>query len=351
MRFAIHAVTLAVLLPLVAACSSRPSKDLLALNQQPWGVLQAGAATTQSIDPVRKNSLDVLALSGGGANGAFGAGVVYGWMQSRKVQDFDVVSGVSAGALIGVLGFAGQRYSADLKRSFTNLSINQIARPRLPLGLVGDSLADSKPLRQRIERVVTAEMLADVAREHKQGRRLFVTTTNLDTGESVIWDMGAIATSQRRDKLLRFQDILVASAAIPGFYQPVYITPDGTKGTPRQMHVDGGLKFTVPLAPQMFPNADRKRDITFVVNGYLEKPDETKPVKANLANIGSRSVNEIVWSQFASQLANLKLQTRLRKDRLTVIAVPPGFKDAASLTEFDPFKSNQLFALGLQVVE
>jgi predicted acylesterase/phospholipase RssA len=143
----------------------------------------------------------------------------------------------------------------------------------------------------------------------------------------------------------------VASAAIPGFYQSVYITLDGTMETPRQMHVDGGLKFTVPLAPQMFGNQDKKRNIVFVVNGYLEKPNEQKMVKANLANIGSRSVSEMSWSQFELQLANLRLQSKLRNDRLDVIAVPPSYINAAALTEFDAQTSNELFKLGVSVAE
>jgi predicted acylesterase/phospholipase RssA len=346
-----HVVALLLIHFGLAACASRPATDLLVMNQQPWGVLQA-EPTSHRVDILQKGrSINVLALSGGGANGAFGAGVVYGWMRSNKVDQFDVVSGVSAGGLIAVLAFAGPKYSELLKSNFTNLSINQVANPKLPFGLLGDSLADSKPLRQRIERVVTDDLLREVARNHMSGRRLYVTTTNLDSGQKVIWDMGGIATSQRADRLQRFQDILVASAAIPGFYQPVYLTMNGTSGSARQMHVDGGLKFAVPLAPEMFDHSDRKRNITFMVNGYVEKPDETTVVRANLSNIGSRSVSELSWSQFAAELGNLRLQSILHKDQLVVIAVPPHFKGASSATDFDPQKSNDLFALGLAASE
>jgi predicted acylesterase/phospholipase RssA len=333
---------------LMSACASRPSSDLLAVTAKPWGAANA-STFVQSPGTKKTASRDVLILSGGGINGAFGAGVVVGWTKTGKRPDFDIVSGVSAGALIGVLAFAGPDYDKALERSFTNVSKRDLIRPRVPDGLFKDSLADNAPLRKRIERVVTPDLLDRIAKKHESGKRLYVTTTNLDAGEKVIWDMGAIAASERPNRLRRFQDILVASAAIPGFYRPVYLTVSSNGKTARQMHVDGGLKFSVPVSDEVFPDAKAKSRIRFIVNGYLEKPQETKPVKPSLAGIGSRSINEMMWSQFDAEVEVLRSTSQTRKDNLGIWSIPPTYPDAPTLTSFDTSKMNELFALGFQM--
>jgi predicted acylesterase/phospholipase RssA len=331
---------------LLSACASRPSSDLLALNQKPWGTVQTASTNDTSPANTVQSPKTLLALSGGGANGAFGAGVLHGWLNTGRRPDFDVVSGVSAGALQAVIVFAGEEYDGELRRNFTNIRLRDIAKPLVPFGVLNDGLADNQPLRDRIENVITHRMLASIARQHGSGRRLFVTTTNLDAGAPVTWDMGEIAASDRPDKLQRFQDILVASAAIPGFYKPVYITPSiGNKG-PRQMHVDGGLKLPVPVTPAMLHDRTPS-EIYFIVNGYLEKPPEEKIVKPNLANIGSRSLNEITWSQFEFAYENLKQDAKRYRNHLTVVAIPKSVKNVPSLADFDVSKMNELFSLGV----
>jgi predicted acylesterase/phospholipase RssA len=341
------AIALIVASLMLLGCASRPTGDLLAVTAKPWGV--ANASTVVGSPWARNTaSRDVLILSGGGINGAFGAGVVVGWTRSGKRPDFDIVSGVSAGALIGVLAFAGPDNDQALERSFTNVSVRDLVRPRVPDGLFNDSLVDNAPLRRRIEGVVTVDLLDRIAKKHESGKRLYVTTTNLDAGEKVIWDMGSIAASERTDRLRRFQDVLVASAAIPGFYRPVYLTVSSKRKTARQMHVDGGLKFPVPVSEEVFPDAKAKSRIRFIVNGYLEKPKETQPVKPSLAAIGSRSINEMMWSQFDTELAVLKSTSLSRGDSLGIWSIPSTFQDAPSLTDFDTSKMNELFALGFQ---
>ena len=71
-------------------------------------------------------------------------------------------------------------------------------------------------------------MLDKIAFEYDKGRRLYIATTNIDAGELVVWDMGKIAKGEgggRADSLQHFQKVLRASAAVPGYFQPVYIKP------------------------------------------------------------------------------------------------------------------------------
>ena len=146
------------------------------------------------------DDLNVLVLSGGGSNGAYGAGVLYGWTQSGKRPGFDVVTGVSTGALIAPLAFAGPAYDEELRRFYTQIHDRDIFRDRGLRGLLSNAVLSSAPLRARIAEVVTPGFLDLIAAEQKKGRRLYIASTDLDQGESVVWDMGGLAASDLPDK-------------------------------------------------------------------------------------------------------------------------------------------------------
>lgn len=155
----------------LSACESRPASDLLAVTAKPWGANLMSSRVGPSLTKKSK-AREVLVLSGGGANGAFGAGLLVGWTKSGKRPDFDIVSGVSTGALIGVLAFVGSEYDEVLERNFTNVSRSDLASPRWLTGGLKDCLADNAPLRKRIEAVIDADLLSQIADKHKAGKRL-----------------------------------------------------------------------------------------------------------------------------------------------------------------------------------
>src|SRR5262245_36186162 len=168
----------------------------------------AGGASDQAGDvrPVAYAPRNVLVLSGGGANGAFTAGVLNGWPASGTRPQFDVVTGISTGALIAPFAFLGPEYDEELARNYTGLHDGDIYRRRpLPALLWSDALADSAPLRRRIEAQITSELLARIARAHTQGRRLYVGTTDLERKQLVVWDLGAIAAGEDPGKLELFR--------------------------------------------------------------------------------------------------------------------------------------------------
>jgi len=71
-----------------------------------------------------------LALSGGGADGAFGAGVIVGWTASGKRPEFALVSGVSIGALIAPYAFLGPSYDAQLRENFESITAADVFEDR-----------------------------------------------------------------------------------------------------------------------------------------------------------------------------------------------------------------------------
>lgn len=186
-----------------------------------------------------------LVLSTGGEDGAFGAGVLVGWGAAGTRPEFSVVTGVSTGALMAPFIFVGRKYDDQLRASYTTINATDI----FEIGGKGESLLDTWPLKDLVAKQVTRELLADVAAEHKRGRRLFVLTTNLDAGRPVAWDIGAIAAKGDQQALELVRSILMAAISIPGAFPPVLIEAEAGATRFHEMHVDGGLAAQFYLAP------------------------------------------------------------------------------------------------------
>jgi hypothetical protein len=192
-----------------------------------------------------------LALSTGGGDGAFGAGLLTGWSQSGKRPEFSVVTGVSTGSLMAPFAFIGPSRDDGLKRAYTEYNAGDIFEDvKTP-----ESLVDTWPLKRLIAREVTPELLAQVAEAHRQGRRLLIATTNLDAQRGVIWNMGAIAAKGDEAALKLFRDVLAASTAIPGLFPPVLIDVEANGKKTQEMHADGGLTAQVFVAPESMINS------------------------------------------------------------------------------------------------
>ncbi|MGB3470452.1 MAG: patatin-like phospholipase family protein [Erythrobacter sp.] len=194
--------------------------------------------------------LEMLAISSGSDKGAFSAGFLNGWSETGHRPDFDIVSGVSTGALIAPFAFLGEESDPDLKRLYTTIDASMVYRATPVSGVFGGpSLASTEPLAKLIETYADADLIDAVAREHRMGRRLLVQTTNLDAERGVVWDMGAIATSESPARYDLFRKILIASASIPGAFPPALIDIETPGGTFAELHVDGGTTSSVLAVP------------------------------------------------------------------------------------------------------
>jgi hypothetical protein len=186
-----------------------------------------------------------LAISGGGSDGAYGAGVLTGWTEAGTRPEFAVVTGSSIGSLIAPFAFLGPRYDEEIRKNFTTIAAADIFEDRV----TRDSLFDHWPLKRIIEQRVTPKLLSEIAAEHARGRRLLVATTNLDAGRRVLWNMGAIAARGDDKALKLFRDILLASCSIPGFFSPIGIEVESNGKRFEEMHNDGTLTapfFAIP---------------------------------------------------------------------------------------------------------
>jgi len=283
-----------VALVILVACIQRPKETLEIRTISPMEAIDPINAVIHKSEYRDADKVyRVLALSSGGADGAFGAGVLRGWTQSNERPNFDVVTGVSTGALMAVLAFLGPEYDDMLESLYTSISSKDIFRKK-GLGAFGsDSLYDYTPLKKQIESVITEELIAKVAQEHARGRRLYVATTNLDAGELVVWDMGDIANGGRTNPVQHFQKVLRASAAVPGFFPPVYIKPQ--RGVQlRQAHVDGGVKAPILVSDAMYVSRQKKRQLYMIVNGNTAKYNSSVPISGKLADIAQKSIAELM---------------------------------------------------------
>jgi hypothetical protein len=154
-----------------------------------------------------------LALSGGGDKGAFGAGLLNGWSAAGNRPEFKLVTGISTGGLIAPFAFLGPRYDEKLRNLYTNVKRDDIVTLRgLLTILTDDSLADTAPLRKLLRKHVDRNFLDEIAVEHRKGRELWISTTNLDARKRVIWNMTKLAASDHPRAVEIFQEVMIASA-------------------------------------------------------------------------------------------------------------------------------------------
>ncbi len=300
--------------------------------------------------------MDYLALSGGSNNGAFAAGVICGWTKAGTRPQFSIVTGVSTGALIVPFAFLGSKYDDILKQEYTTVNSDDIflgdAWTALRGITGGMSLVDTTPLKQRIDAIITPELFAEIAAEHRKGRRLLIGTTNLEAQRSVIWNIGDIATSGNPEKGLElFKKILLASAAVPGIFEPILIDVTAGGKHYEEIHVDGGVTSQVFLFPLKSTHMDKKafakygieRNLYIIRNGKIS-PDyqEMKPMVFSLSQ---RSIETLIKYQGTGDL--YRLYSGAVRDGMNYrLAYIPSEFNEKSLEAFDPVYMSKLFDIG-----
>jgi predicted acylesterase/phospholipase RssA len=295
-----------------------------------------------------------LCLSGGGAFGAYQAGLLVGWTEAGTRPAFDAVTGVSTGALVAAMAFLGPDYDADLRRVYTTLKTEDIyTKKRGVRALLSDSLADNAPLARQIDRVLTPQTVCRLAEEHRRGRRLYVSTTDLDGRRAVAWDIGAIAARGEPDARDLIARVLLASAAIPAFFPPVEIEVevDGRRFVER--HVDGGVTQNVFFRPPQVPPELRDRppadflagsDMYVLVAGKLYADPEA--VKSRTLKIASASVSSLIFAETRAELVKLYTSAMAAGMNYYLSAIPQDFPAPTDSATFDPVEMGKMFEEG-----
>jgi predicted acylesterase/phospholipase RssA len=297
-----------------------------------------------------------LVLSGGGAHGAFAAGVLNGWSEAGTRPEFDVVTGVSGGAIIAVLAFLGPAYDDRLAVLYTTTGDRDIFRLRPLSGILwADSLADPARLRKRIAAGVTPEFVDLIAAEHRKGRRLYVATTDLDSKRPAVWDLGAIAASGAPNRRLLLCDVILASCSVPAVFPPVPIDVEIDGRWHTELHVDGAVSADVFLPPAVLESAFRgvtgpatgRTEVYVVVSGRLAPA--RNPVERRLIPVFGEAVTGILASRRSDDLFKLYLQCSDVGAGYHVAAFSEGLSDEGHALAFDVAKMRRLYAGGREV--
>lgn len=299
-----------------------------------------------------------LAISGGGSNGAFGAGLLVGWTEAGGRPEFNIVTGISTGALIAPFAFLGPAYDMQLKDVYTTVSTEELIKVRRPLEIItGDAATSTEPMKMLMARYYTQQMLADIGTEYEKGRRLFIGTTNLDAERPVFWNIGGIAVSRDPKALELVHKILLASASIPAAFPPVYIEVEADGQRYDEMHVDGGTATQVFLFPGSLDwtelaeklKVKGKSRVYVIRNSFLEPQWEAvDPPK--LAPIAMRSISSLIRAQGIGDL--YRIYFRAQRDGIDYnLAYIPATFDEKPKEAFDPEYMQKLFDLGYELAK
>jgi predicted patatin/cPLA2 family phospholipase len=298
-----------------------------------------------------------LAISGGGANGAFGAGLLVGWTETGTRPEFTLVSGISTGALAAPFAFLGPAYDAQLKEIYTTYSTKDlIIKQNILTLLTGHSAASTRPLKGLIARHYDQELMEAIAAEYRKGRTLFIGTTDLDAGRPVIWDITRIAASGTTQSLELIQKIILASASVPGAFPPVFFEVEKDGQTYDEIHVDGGTASQVFLYPAGMNwklisehlEVKGKPSVYLIRNSFLEPDREI--VEAKLASIVGRSISSLIRSQGIGDMYRIYLSAKHDDLDYNLAYIPSTFREEPEEI-FDPVYMKKLFNIGYEMAK
>ncbi len=322
-----------------------PADAATELRQHLPGLAKLAESPSERGRPV----VNYLALSSGGDDGAFGAGLLVGWTKSGSRPRFEVVTGISAGALIAPFAFLGPAYDKELEAMWVGHASSDIITPQpLAVLLGGNALADTQPLANLIAHYVDRRFLDTVAQEYRKGRLLLIGTTNLDAQRPVVWNMGEIALSRDPEALTLFRQVLLASAAIPVAFPPVRIQVEAGGKMRDELHVDGGTTRKVFIAPLQLSlhalnplyTAPPLHRFYIITNTKLNP--EWKPTEDDVIDIAQNSLAAMNKSHLAGDLFRLYLLAKREGADFNLAAIPCGFA-RKSLEPFDPSYMRALF--------
>jgi hypothetical protein len=310
------------------------------------------------LDFKTEKNYSALAVSGGAAKGAYGAGLLCGWSKAGTRPEFQIVTGISTGAVIGTFAFLGSKYDDELKEFYTQYSTKDVWKNKGLLSVLwGDSFTNNSPLRRLLAKYFDKELLGEVAAEYRKGRRFYVGTTDLDAQRLVIWDMGKIANMADDNALNLFRKIILASATIPAAFAPVYFDVMVDNNIYDEMHVDGGTVRQVFFLYDVLRGIDKavtqkgldpfriKYSIYVIKNGFTHPVWKETP--DTLFAIAERAIDTMTNAQSIGDLYQLYAFTRLGKGDFNLAYIPASFK-TKSTEFFNPVEMRELFTLGFQ---
>ena len=317
----------------------------------PWGDAwrALSRADTQARYPaVFGQPHSYLAISGGGSNGAFGAGLLAGWTEAGDRPEFTLVTGISAGALTAPFAFLGPEYDHVLKKVSSEMTADDVYNKRGIIKAVRkDGFASTEPLQALLAKYIDEELMEKLAVEHRRGRRLNIGTTDLDSMRPMMWQVSAIAASGHPGALDLIRQIILASASIPGFFTPVLIEVEVDGQRYDELHVDGGVARQVFLYPigVDFTEILDKLEVPGHPKVYVIRNGRLDPLHEHIKNrtipIIGRSLLSLTRTQGIGDLYRIYLETFRDGLEFNLAYIPESF----TMKENDAFDTEYMKAL------
>jgi predicted acylesterase/phospholipase RssA len=309
-------------------------------------VANPGDNVVRSLERKRGHALNMLSISGGGQNGAFGAGFLNGWRESGRRPEFDVVGGVSTGALLATHALLGtEADDAKLEEMYTQVTKDDIYKRRGITSILSgaDSLRDTAPLQALIAKYVTAQTLARVAAAYDDGRLLYVGTTNVDYGQTWVWNMSLIA---KAGKLELYRKVLLASASFPVVFPPVEI--DG------HLFVDGAARSNVVVAglggtERPNPPLHGPGNLYLINNGRDNQPPEA--LRRELGPVAATTISVMMDQSMQTALGRSYFGAHLLGYQFNVVAIPDDLDIGHDPLAFDPKQMRTAFDAGRAIAK
>ena len=300
-----------------------------------------GENVTRYLERKRGHALNILSLSGGGQNGAFGAGFLIGWRESGKRPDFDIVGGVSTGALLATHALLGTPADdAKLEEMYTQVTQDDIYLGRRLTAIISgtDSLKDTAPLRAMIAKFITAETLQRVAAAYEDNRLLVVGTTNVDYAQTWVWNMSLIA---KAGELELYRDVLLASASFPIVFPPVEI--DG------HLFVDGAARSNVVVVgmggtEKPNPPLHGPGNLYLIDNGRLNHPPQA--LRRALGSVAATTVSVMMDQSMQTAMTRSYFGARILGYNFNLVAIPDDVDIGNDPLAFDPQQMRAAFEAG-----
>ncbi|MGB5619266.1 MAG: patatin-like phospholipase family protein [Desulfobacterales bacterium] len=300
---------------------------------------------------------DYLAISGGGPQGAFGAGLLVGWTETGTRPEFTMVTGISTGALSAPFAFLGPTYDAQLKEIYTRYSTDDLVKRRSILAIVtGDSATSTKPLRALVARYFNEQVIDAIAQEFRKGRQLFIGTTDLDADRPVIWNITRIAASGDPKAVELIHKVLVASASIPVAFPPVIIEVEADGKRYDEMHADGGTSTQIFLYPVGldWDLVIEKLEVKGGPSVYLIRNARLRPVRKAMIRkvfpIADRSISSLIRTQGIGDMYRVYLAAERDGIDYNLAYVPDDFNEKPK-EMFDPEYMKRLFDVGYRMAK
>ncbi len=298
-----------------------------------------------------------LALSGGGADGAFGAGLLVGWSDAGTRPEFTIVTGISTGAIMAPFAFLGPAYDDKLEEMYTKYSTKDLVTERYILSaLLGSSVVDTAPMKKMLVKYINQGLMEAIGAEYKKGRRLYVATTNIDAKRSVIWNIGLIAISGQPEALRLIRKIILASAAIPAIFPPVVFEVEADGKRYDEMHVDGGAASQVFLYPADldWKYVLEKFEVKGTPRAYVVRNSPLNPdwetVHPKILSIADESISSLIRTQGIGDMYRIYLDCKRDGIEFNLAYIPDEF-DMKPKEDFDPVYMGKLFELGYEMAK